>query len=178
MDSAELPLVIRKSPWPFLVTILGAATGAVILFSLPDIYSDTLRFSLAYVLCAITAGSVVFLAQRKPDLVISADGIQAADWGHAMVRWDEIENVFVVSRKGIDFLCLTLLRVDDFRERGGPLAKFVTTLNRQAELGDLMFRPSSFRLNTNEVLQLIRVLTGWHKSEARPKPSAVRYHMD
>lgn len=47
----------------------------------PNIYSDPRRLYVAYLLCAIAAGGVAYLAQRKPDLVISMDGIQASAWG-------------------------------------------------------------------------------------------------
>jgi hypothetical protein len=121
---------------------------------------------------------LLFHFQRKPDLEISSDGIQASVWGDAHVRWDEIERVFVVSRQGIDFLCLTLRRPEDFRARGGSLVKLVMESNRQAGLGDLMFRPATLRLHTNEILKLIELMTDWHKSELKPRPSAVRYRMD
>jgi len=158
--------------------VVAAAAGAIYLVRLPNIYSDPLRFGGVFVLWAIVAGGVGHIVQRKPDLEISADGIRTAEWGSAFVRWDEIERAFVVSRKEGDYLCLTLLRPDEFCARSGPLVRLVVTASQAAELGDLNLRPTALRLDTNETLQLFNQLASWHRSELKPSPSAVRYHTD
>ncbi|MDP1579619.1 MAG: hypothetical protein Q8M02_05040 [Candidatus Didemnitutus sp.] len=131
-----------------------------------------------YALCLIAGAGLLLLALRKPDLVISADGIQALSWGEKFVRWEEIERVFLVQHKGVVHLCLKLRDADNFYARSKPLVKLAMTAARSISHGDLMFTPSSLRLNNKEVLHLISLLTTWHQSDFKPPPSAVRYRMD
>ncbi len=175
MALEELPLIVRKPIWNYVIVISGAAIGAACLLLLPDIYSDPRRFAVAFVLCMIAGCGLLILAQRKPDLVISADGMQALDWGEALVRWDEIDRAFVIRRKGIDYLCLALRDAGAFQTRSGHLTRLVMTATRAEGLGDLMFKPRPLRLDTPETLQLIELLVNWHKSASKPPASAVRY---
>lgn len=178
MEPTELPLLVRKPIWPVAAVVVAATAGAVYLVRIPNIYSDPLRFGGAFVLWAIVAGGAGHIVLRKPDLDISAEGITASEWGSAFVRWDEIDRAFVVSRKEGDYLCLTLLRPDDFCARSGSLVRLLVTASRTAELGDLNLKPSSLRLDTNETLRLLNQLASWHRSELKPPASAVRYRTE
>ncbi|MBX3737357.1 MAG: hypothetical protein KF715_11740 [Candidatus Didemnitutus sp.] len=178
MDPAELPLIVRKPIWPAAAVVVAATAGAVYLVRLPNIYSDPLRFGAVFVLWMIVSGGVGHIFQRKPALEISADGIAAAEWGSTFIRWEEIDRAFVVSRKEGDYLCLTLLRPDDYCARGGSLVRLLVTASRTAGLGDLYLRPSALRLDTNETLRLLNQLASWHRSELKPPASAVRYRTE
>lgn len=178
MDPAELPLIVRKPIWPAIVVVIAAILGGAYLVMLPDIYSHPLRFGCFFLLMMIVSGGVGILAQSKPDLEISADGIQAAEWGGAFVRWDEIDRAFVVSHKGVDYLCLALRRTEEFYARSGRLTKAMMTIARAENQGDLNFRPASLRVDTQETLQLLNLLASWHRAESKPSVSAVRYRTE
>lgn len=175
---AELPLIVRKPIWPTAIVVTVAAAGVAILWRGPSVYSDPLRFYAMYALSLIAGVGLMLLALRKPDLVISADGIQALSWGEQFVRWDEIDCVFLVKHKGVEHLCLKLRDADNFYARSKPLVRLAMTAARSISPGDLMFTPSSLRLDKKEVLNLISLLTTWHQSDIKPPPSAVRYRMD
>lgn len=178
MDQAELPIIVRKPVWPAVVVVIAAILGGAYLVMLPDIYSHPLRFGCFLLLMMIVSGGVGIITNRRPDLAISTDGIQVAEWGGAFVRWDEIERAFAVSHKGIDYICLSLRRADDFYARSGRLTKAMMTIARAEHLGDLSFRPASLGVDTQETVQLLNLLASWHGSDLKPPVSAVRYRTE
>lgn len=175
MESAELPLIVRKSRWPIAISLIGSVTVALFLFWQPDIYSNPLQFGLAYVFCMIATGCVWILVDRKPDLVVSAEGIHAPHWGVAVVFWDELEDVFVESDSDGDYLCLSLRQPEKYRARSGRLAKIANTANRETGFGDLTIKPSTVGLDANDLLQLVRRQIVGSRSESKPLPSTWKY---
>lgn len=157
------------------MSLSGAVTVALFLFWQPGIYSNRLQFGLACVFCMIATGCVLILVEKKPNLVVSAEGIHAPHWGVAVVFWDEFEDVFVKSDSDGDYLCLSLRQPEKYRARSGRLAKIANTANRETGFGDLTIKSSTVGLEANELLQLVRRQIARSRSESKPLPSAVKY---
>jgi hypothetical protein len=175
VESLELPLIVWKSRWPTVVSLIGAIVVAVFLFWLPDIYSHRLQFGLAWVFCLIATGCVSLLVERKPVLTVSSEGIHAPHWDVEVIFWDELEDVFVKSSSDGDYLCLSLRQHEAYRATSGRFAKIANTANRETGFGDLTIKPSSVGLDANELLQLVRRQIAESRSEPKPRRSSVKY---
>ena len=175
MEQAELPIVVRKSRRPVMLSFIGAVGVAVFLFWIPDIYSNSLQFGLACVFCFIAVTCLGILLEKKPDLEISTEGMQASHWNVAVIPWEEIEDVFVRTDSNGDHLCLSLSRPAEYHARAGRIAKIASIATREAGFGDLTIRPSTMDLDAHELLLLCRRQMALSKSRPKRPPSAVKY---
>ena len=114
-----------------VVVLLGAVGVAVFLFWIPDIYSKSLQFGLACVFCFIAVTCLGILLEKKPDLEISTEGMQASHWNVAVIPWEEIEDVFVRTDSNGDHLCLSLSRPAEYHARAGRIAKIASIATRR-----------------------------------------------
>ena len=177
MKSLDLPLTARTSRLWVMVTLIGAAISAILLFQLPDLWSNRLQFGLAYFFCAIAGGGILFLSQKKPDLVVSTDGIYTSYWGITLVYWDDIETVFIQSNLTDQWICLSLTHPEKYLARCGPVARAVSLKNKSIGFGDLTIKPSAMGLEASGLLQLIQGQITLSRSLSKPAPSSVRYQM-
>lgn len=178
MEAVELPLIVRKSRQPIIVSLVGSVAVAVFLFFQPDIWSHPLQFGLAFFFSMLAGGCLLILVERKPDLVVSADGIRATCWGTTTVGWDEIDEAFVQSVSGVDYLCFSLRQPEVSLARCHPLIRIASRGNREAGMGDLTLRLSDLGANCANLLQVARQRILLCRSGQVIRPSAVRYRME
>jgi hypothetical protein len=78
----EMPLVVRKSKRSAVLSfIMAAGIAWVFFYWYPNLWSDGLAFGLAGGFSFVAVVFLWILINRKPHLEITAQGIQALEWG-------------------------------------------------------------------------------------------------
>jgi hypothetical protein len=174
MGKIILPLIIRKSRWWSVVSLVGTLIALGIIFRILLDRNSTWALWVIIIFFGFFSGFiVVWLGQLwspEPRLTISEEGIFAAHWNVGLISWNDIGGVFVKTDGGDEYVCLTLRDPESFRDRMGKLARIFNTATRQTGFSDFTVKPADFGFTTNMLLELVRLQIELAKT--RPKPTA------
>jgi len=92
---------------------------------------------------------------RRPRLVFSELGVMDRTLGVGVIPWREIENAYVKSVCGHDFICLELRNPEMFVSQLGALRKTMQTANRKLGFTDISINLSGLPVRSESVLELI-----------------------
>jgi hypothetical protein len=135
----------------FVGSLIATAVSAGIVRWLPWVgWTLVILFSF----CALVA--IGRLADRKPILTIAEDGIGHRAWGVGPILWSEIEDAFVRTDGGEDFLCLTLYRPDDYLRKVSALRRKIHQGIRATGFGDLTVNASALSQDAGALLKVVR----------------------
>ena len=91
----------------------------------------------------------------RPRLVIDAEGIYDRTLGVGTIAWNDIEDAYIGSIHGHDFICLVVHDPDVYLQKLSPVRRKLATANRALGLTELNLNLVGVTVGAEEVLQLI-----------------------
>ena len=148
------PVVIRVSRWRSGIGLCGClAILAICSFTVAQRGENTLTIVVIVVSAATAAAFTGALQEDTKRMVIDEDGVWNSAWRIGVVRWKELNRVFVRSVGGEDYICFSVLDRDELRRRLGLAGRVVNDANRATGFGDLNLNATRFGLSVQEVVE-------------------------
>jgi hypothetical protein len=177
MEDVELPLIVRKSRWPYFIwLILSLAVAGTGIFLIAERVPDWLLLTLLGVFCVVPLYFLGRLIDTRPELVISETGICDAHWNIKPIEWEDIDDAFVRGDSDVDYVCIVLRQPEEYRRKLGGIAKMIQFAAHETGFGDFTVKPVAMGLDARTVLQLTRQQIAKAKSTPRSARSSIKYN--
>jgi hypothetical protein len=145
---------IKNSRWKnvlFLLASLGFVAGGI------GMVMDGEMFGWTAILL-FGGGALVFIRQlidARARLIIDKDGITDRTMGVGTIKWEEIENAYVSSISGNDFICLEVKNPEQYINKLSKVKRALAGANRSLGFTELSVNLSGVDVSTEEVFELV-----------------------
>jgi hypothetical protein len=108
------------------------------------------------------------LIDSRPRIIIDDDGIYDRTLGVGRIPWPEIQDAYVRSISGNDFICLELLDAERYVQRTNPVRRALAGMNSALGFTPITLNISCLAADSNDLLELI--LKRIHQSDGASDP--------
>jgi hypothetical protein len=141
----------RWKYWTFLFISLGFVAAGIGMVFDGEIYGWT--GILLFGGCAL-----VFIRQlidSRTRLIIDQNGIFDRTMGVGIIHWEEIENAYVMSISGNDFICLELTNPEKYTRKLSKVKQALASANHSLGVTDLSLNLSGVDASTEDVFEVV-----------------------
>ncbi|MHC1743251.1 MAG: STM3941 family protein [Syntrophobacteraceae bacterium] len=151
-----MKLVIKSSRWKYflllLLSVAFVAAGVLLVLVSPAKWVGWMNIVFFGACAAVFIWQIL---DSRPRLTIDESGVNDRTLGLGTIPWEDIEEAYVQSISGNDFICLRLRNADAYFERLSPVKKSMVKANEALGFTPFSLNISGISASTEEVFELV-----------------------